>query len=245
MDRTMEGLYNIPDLHSHILPSIDDGSRSAEMTAAMLDQMTAQGIDQLVATPHFYPQRDGIDAFFAKRQRAVDTLRTVYDESRHPKLCLGAEVAYYHGISGSDQLGKLTIGETRCLLLEMPFARWSREVIEEVVAIRDELNLRPIIAHIERYHGYQKRSTLPELIESGIMIQSNAEFFLDPKTAKKAMKMLEKGEIHFLGSDCHNLTDRKPNLGDAIRAIADRGAEEALRELEARGQRFFSKVRVI
>ncbi len=241
----MERTYHIPDIHSHILPSFDDGSKSAEMTRAMLDEMAAQGIGQLAATSHFYPYLVGIDVFLAKRQRAVETLRMVYDETRHPKICLGAEVAYFHGISRSDQLAKLTIGGSRYLLLEMPFERWSGDVIEEICTIGEEWNLQPIIAHIERYQSYQKHSTLPELIENGILIQSNAEFFLDPKTAKKAMKMLKNGEIHFLGSDCHNLTTRKPNLGQAIQAIADFGLEDALEELEARGQKLFSKVRLI
>lgn len=240
-----ERSYNIPDIHSHILPNIDDGSRNPEMTRAMLDEMAAQGVGMLAATPHFYPSRDRIDAFLNGSQRAVEALRAVYDETIHPKLCVGAEVAYYHGISRSDQLSRLTIGGTRYLLLEMPFARWSRDVIEEIYTIREEWDLQPIIAHIERYHSAQKRSTLPELVENGILIQSNAEYFLDPKTAKKAMKMLKNGEIHFLGSDCHNLTTRKPNLGQAIRAIADCGLDDTLEELEKRGQMLFSKVHMI
>lgn len=234
----------IPDLHSHILPKIDDGSRSEEMTLAMLDAMTEQRVGYLVATPHFYPSMDGIDAFLARRQRAQERMCTVYDGNIHPRICLGAEVAYFHGLSRSDQIDKLTIGSTRYILLEMPFSRWSKEVVEEIVTIRDELDLQPIIAHIERYNHYQKRSTLPYLLDNGILIQSNAEHFLDPKTAKKAMKMLEKGEIHFLGSDSHNLTDRKPNLGDAVRAIADYGLTDALEELAQRGQEFFSEVQL-
>lgn len=236
----MNGSLHIPDLHSHILPSIDDGSKNPEMTRAMLDEMAAQGVGQLVATPHFYPARDGIDCFLARRQQAIDALRTVYDGSRHPAICAGAEVAYYHGISRSDRLGELTIGGSRYLLLEMPFSRWSKEVIEELLTIREELDLQPILAHIERYAAYQKHSTLPYLIENGMLIQSNAEHFLDPKTAKKAMKMLEKGQIHFLGSDCHNLTDRRPNLGEAIKAIEKHGLTQALAELSARGQAFFA-----
>lgn len=241
----MGGSYNIPDIHSHILPSFDDGSRSAEMTLAMLDEMAGQGIGCLAATSHFYPARDGIDAFLAGRQRSVEALRTVYDKSRHPKICLGAEVAYYPGISRSDRLSELTIGGTAYLLLEMPFSRWSEDVIGELTEIPEELGLQPILAHIERYASWQKHSTLPDLIENGILIQSNAEFFLDPKTAKKAMKMLKNGEIHFLGSDCHNLTARKPNLGPAIRAIADHGLEGALEELAERGQELFAMARTI
>lgn len=241
----MSGSYQIPDIHSHILPGFDDGSRSTEMTLAMLNEMTAQGIGLLAATSHFYPTRIGMDAFLAGRQRAVEKLRTVYDEGRHPKICLGAEVAYYPGISRSDRLRELTVGGTDYLLLEMPFSRWSEDVIEDLLAIPDEWGLRPILAHIERYASYQKHSTLPDLIENGILIQSNAEYFLDPKTAKKAMKMLKNGEIHFLGSDCHNMIARRPNLGPAICAIAEHGLERKLEELAERGRELFSRARMI
>ncbi len=241
----MEERYPIPDLHSHILPQMDDGSRSPEMTRAMLDGMAAQGVQQLAATPHFYPTKDGIDRFLDRRERAVSLLRTVYDPAVHPKLTLGAEVAYFHGISHADQIRAMTYLGTRFILIEMPFTRWERGVIEELLAIRDELDLLPIVAHIERYIFMQKHNTLPMLMENGILIQSNAEFFLDSHTRKKALKMLERGEIQFLGSDSHNLTDRKPNLGDAIAVIAEAGLSDALSELASAGQDLFSQMQLI
>lgn len=241
----MEGIDLIPDLHSHILPKMDDGSRSAEMTRAMLDAMTAQGVRRLAATPHFYPSGDGIGSFLERRARAEELLRTVYDPSVHPKLAVGAEVAYFHGISHADQIRALAYRGTRYILIEMPFARWEDSVIEELLAIPEELDLQPIVAHIERYIFQQKRGTLPQLIENGILIQSNAEFFLDSKTRKKALKLLERGEIHFLGSDSHNMQARRPNLGDAVSAISAAGLSDALRELESAGQALFSQMETL
>lgn len=238
----MEAKYAIPDLHSHILPRMDDGSRSAEMTRGMLDAMWAQGVRQLAATPHFYATNDGIDRFLTRRAQAVTALQAVYDPAVHPALVLGAEVAYFHGISHADQIRAMAYQGSPFILIEMPFTRWEDSVIEELLAIREELDLQPIVAHVERYIFQQKHGTLPMLLENGILIQSNAEFFLDSKTRKKALKLLERGEIQFLGSDSHNLLGRKPNLGEAIKVIEQAGLADALRELESAGQALFARM---
>ena len=73
-----------------------------------------------------------------------------------------------------------------------------------------------IIAHIDRYIGrFRTFGILKRLAELPVLIQANAEFFLNKSTSSMAIRMLRNGNIHLLGSDCHNLKNRKPNLGDA------------------------------
>lgn len=236
----MNSVPLITDFHSHILPNMDDGSKSAEMSLKMLDMIAEQGILSVVATPHFYPMSESVSGFLERRNRAVQSLISIYDKNRHPSVYIGAEVAFYHGISNAEQLYKLCIEGTRYLLLEMPFSRWDNDTVGEVFAIKDELDICPIIAHIERYSAFCRHSVISSFIESGILIQSNASFFIDKKTSKKALKMLKKGEINLLGSDSHNLSDRKPNLGSAIRFILQSGLTVELNNVASLGKELLS-----
>ena len=211
----------IVDLHSHILPGMDDGAKNAEESLSMLSAAYAQGIRTVVASSHFYGDRESPEEFLARREKAVcELIGSGYSpENGYPTVYLGAEVAFFSGMARSPMLPSLCIGGGKGILIEMPFERWTEGVIKEVLAIREALGLRPIIAHIERYMGYQKRGTLGRLIEGGVLIQSNAEYFIEKKTAKKALKLLLQGGIHLLGSDAHGLTERVPNLGEGIGII--------------------------
>ena len=77
-----------------------------------------------------------------------------------------------------------------------------------------------MVAHVDRYISRFRTHGIPKRLESlPVLVQANAEFFLERSTSRMAMRMLKKGAIHLLGSDCHNLTDRKPDLGDALELI--------------------------
>lgn len=215
----------VTDFHTHILPRIDDGSDSLETTRAMLDAIAAQGIRRVAATPHFYPMRNDLSRFLERRRVAMERLFAVREPSRHPEVIPGSETAYYRGISGSARLSALCLTGTRLLLLEMPLCRWSREVVEEVGTLERSAGVRPVLAHIERYAASQRRGTLEYLRESGVLFQSNASFFLSTRTRKRAMRMMSAGLIQFLGSDCHNMTGRRPDLGPALELMEDAGAD--------------------
>ncbi|MBR2459811.1 MAG: capsular polysaccharide biosynthesis protein [Clostridia bacterium] len=230
-----EGFWKISDFHSHVLPGMDDGAKDVTESLAMLSRIKQQGISSMVSTSHFYADRETPDSFLARRAQAVaELIRGGYHpDTEHPLLCIGAEVAFFTGMARSAQLERLCISGTRFLLIEMPFAKWSDSVINEVLAVREALGLKPIIAHIERYIDYQKGSTLGRLIEGGVLIQSNAEYFTEKKTCRKALKLLLQGGIHLLGSDAHNLDSRPPNLDRGLEIIAGhKYGEDMLREIE-------------
>lgn len=221
----------IADLHSHILPGIDDGSASVEESAALLKLLREQNISQVVATPHFYPTQDRPDRFLARRQRALEQLQAHLGAGLrdYPRITLGAEVYYYPGMSDSEVLRKLTIGDGDCILVEMPMGPWTEAMYRDLVQIRERQGLTPVIAHVDRYISPLRTFGIPAQLEQlPVLVQANASFFLRRGTRNMALRMLKKGQIHLLGSDCHNLTHRPPQLGNAVEEIRSHLGEEAL-----------------
>ena len=226
------------DLHSHILPGIDDGSESPEMSRSLLNLLRQQGVDTVVATPHFYAMQDTPGDFLRRRAEAVD--RMEYDPADAPHILLGAEVAYFDGMSHTQMLEALQLEQSGLLLVEMPFGPWSQRMIKELFQISFHTGLTPVLAHVNRYRRsdqlpkYQK-----ELLRQGILFQCNAEAFLSFWERRWALGMLRRGQIHFLGSDAHNLTDRAPKLTQAAQVITRKLGAEAMDRLNTISQEFF------
>ena len=232
------GIENVEtvDFHSHILPAIDDGSQSVEMSLEMLRISAEQGVKKIIATPHFYPGRIDPESFFEKRAEAAELLGKAVSERRQqgeelPQIYVGAEVAFFSGMSRYKGLDRFCVNGTRLLLVEMPFQKWTENELAELAAVKNEQGLIPIIAHIERYIDKQSKDLYPMIFSGDILIQANADAFFEKKTRKRMMKMLLQGEVDLLGSDCHNLTTRIPNIPKAINDIIQYCDEEAVFEL--------------
>lgn len=223
----------ITDFHSHILPGIDDGSRNVEMSVAMLCAEAEQGIHRVIATPHFYPRHETPDHFLEKRNRAEEILRNeMAKHSDLPEIQVGAEIYFFPGISESEALSRLTIGEKRCILLEMPLPPWSQAVYQEIRGIYEKQGLTPIIAHVDRYIRPFKTYDIPERLEElPVLVQANASFFQRISTRPMALNMLKRDQIHLLGSDCHNLDSRAPNLGITVEIIRKKCADMCLQRI--------------
>lgn len=219
------------DFHSHILPGVDDGSKDVEMSVAMLRALAEQGVERVVATPHFYPRRDDPVRFLERRRKAADRLmESISGEEGFPELILGAEVYYFPGISHSDGLRSLTIAGKRGILIEMPPAPWTQSMYRELENIHTQQGLLPIVAHVDRYIRPLRTFGIPgHLAELPVLVQANAEFFLQSRNL--AMRLLRREQIHLIGSDCHNLTDRPPNMAGAIHEIRRCCGEEILDKL--------------
>ena len=219
------------DFHSHFLPAIDDGSRSAAQSEQMLRASFEQGVDVIVATPHFYAWHMDPKQFLSGRQKALESI--CYDETTMPQILPGAEVAYYDSMQFSEELELFCIGNSRLLLVEMPFTVWTERMVKNIGSLPVNQGVVPVLAHIERYLHYGKnKKWLPILQEQGVLIQSNCEFFLSRLQGRRAMKMLHRGAIQFLGTDCHNMGDRQPNMEQTIRKITALGGWERLAEVD-------------
>lgn len=218
------------DFHSHILPGIDDGSASTEESLKLLGMLASQGVDTVVATPHFYPDRMSVQTFFERRAKAFGRLKEL-DLTGMPRILLGAEVKYYDGIRRMEGLELLCAEGSRTLLLEMPFSRWSEMTLKEVATLSRSGRVTVVLAHIERYLSFQNAEAWERLFESGVLTQVNAGFFTGRFTRRKALNMLANRMIHVIGSDCHNLTARQPLIGKASEVIEKRFGRECLNHI--------------
>jgi len=219
MARTRNDLPGLCDLHSHILPGVDDGCRTVEESRAVLRRCVETGIEKLALTPHFYPEKRSLESFLERRAAAFESLREAMGAEPCPQLILGAEVSYYPGLLQEERIEELCLGASNYLLLEMPFSRWTPGILRNVRALRHEQGVIPILAHVERYMAMNDRRTLDELLDAGVLMQMNGECILDLRSRRKAMKMIRKGLVDVLGSDCHGYEYRPPNLAAAWKLL--------------------------
>ena len=207
------------DYHSHVLTEMDDGASSVEESIALLRALAEQGVTTVYATPHFDPNRDTPEEFFARRAASYEKLTAATAGMDLPKVLLGAEVAYFSGIANMEKLLDFRFEDSKILLLEMPIDRWSEFAVSELVKLALMTRVKLCLAHVERYRPLQKKSVWRKLLDLRVLMQVNASYFLDPKTRRTALKNLKKGEIHLLGSDCHDPKRRPPRIGEALAAL--------------------------
>ena len=216
------------DFHSHILPGIDDGSRSVEESAEMLRTLYRQGVELVALTSHFYANENSPHHFLERRARAFERLAPVLGEDM-PRVRLGAEVYYFRHISHMEGLERLCLEGTNVLLLEMPFNTWTEGEIREVEDLCRSGRFTVMLAHIERYWKNQKRSVWQRLRQAGAVFQCNASFFKPGLHQGGAIRLLRQGFVHVVGTDCHNMSSRKPNMDVAAAALEKRlGQQEAV-----------------
>ena len=202
------------DFHTHILPGIDDGSQNVEMSLRMLAAQREQQVDEIVATPHFYAQKDSVEEFLLRRQRSYEKLKTAMEENDFDqKLYLAAEVYYFQGIGSAGMIPKLCVEGTRTLLLEMPFVQWNSAVYTDVEKLVQHQKLKIILAHVEHYYEFQKKKEIwNAVMELSVYRQMNAGVFLNWEKRHKAFSIVKEAGSIILGSDCHNTDTRRPNM---------------------------------
>ncbi len=232
------------DFHSHILPGIDDGSRNMEETARLLKMEHQQGVETVVATPHFYADSDSVSHFLKKRSESFAEVSDFADQQRAqgedwmPKIIVGAEVYYFPEMGKADLLPSLCLEGTSLILLEMPFAQWTKSMYEDISRIIKKQKLTVILAHIERYYPFQKdKSIWQQVFELPLYAQINAGSFQDRKKRKFNLKFIDTGFPVLLGSDCHNTEYRKPNLADGRAVLKEKSGGDVLKSIDELGER--------
>lgn len=231
------------DFHSHILPGIDDGSDCVETSLAMLRECSRQGVDLMFATPHFYADEDDPETFLQNRSEACAMLREAMEEDggTFPEIQLGAEIYFFPGMSVADELVELSMGSTPFLLIEPPMIPWRESMLDEIELTGENLHRIPVIAHVDRYMRMLRDPTLfDRLRHRRVLIQVNANYFIRSDSAQEALHYLRDRRIHFIGSDCHNMEERAPNMGMAAEVIRLDGAGPLL---DALNDRIYSLLR--
>lgn len=227
------------DIHSHILPGIDDGSKKISMTLDMIKRASVDGTTDIVATPHY---RKGYFYVPYKEVKEIATNinKLVKSEGIDCNIHYGQEVYYSESIIEDLENGEIgTINGGKYMLVEFPM----RRVPEEAIDYMYELKLRgitPIIAHPERYKDFMNDITkINEFINEGCLFQMNAGSILGEfgSEVKKCAEKLVKHRIYnFIGSDAHNDTSRKTGIFDALYSISkmDKDLEKNIRESSIR-----------
>ena len=222
------------DFHAHILPGMDDGSKSVAQSLDMFQVYSGQNVEIIVATPHFYRESESIDSFLERRHNAYTNLVQAMPLGiATPNIVLAAEVSYFDGISREDEIETLCIGNSRAMLLEMPFEKWCQHTLNEVRNLTSAANIQVIIAHAERYirYGNNKRD-LFELVEMGSILQINASKITMQNVSRIALELVKCGNFCVLGSDCHDAIYRSPNIIDAYKLIIQKLGIDRINQIE-------------
>jgi protein-tyrosine phosphatase len=222
------------DWHSHILPAMDDGSRDTAESISLLNMQVSQGISTVIATPHFYANDETVASFLERRKQAMELLKSELPEGA-PEIRLGAEVKYYQGISRMEDLKDLRIEGSKLLLLEMPMSHWTEYMVRELIELSGKSSIKIVLAHVERYFHLQKQAVWDRLFENGILAQVNASFFHSFATKRKAIALLQEGSIQLIGSDCHGVTSRPPQIDKAFEVIRKKLGDEYLNQMNEYG----------
>ena len=111
-------------------------------------------------------------------------------------------------------------------------------IFDAIMELGEYLHCKPVVAHVDRYMRMLKdKRLIDRVLERNLLVQVNASWFLDPRTVGFAVRNLKLGKIHLIGSDCHNLLSRAPNLGQARQQAKAFGAEAEFDELRRNGLR--------
>lgn len=225
------------DLHTHILPGMDDGAPDAETSIAMLRMEQEQGIDTVALTPHFYRNREKPLHFLERRQKAaeklLEALKALPEDERKtlPRLTLGAEVAWIPGMADWEELPELCYAGTTFLQIELPFHPWDRAMFQQLYDLMGRTGLTPVIAHLDRYIGIQSKDRIDDLLDMDIPFQLSAEAMLHFFTRRQALSLLRSHQTRLLISDCHGVKDRAPNMGAALEMIRKKMDAETVKSI--------------
>ena len=213
------------DVHTHILPFVDDGSESLEESFKMIEREISFGISDIIITSHALR----LDLKKVSKQELIDAFAKfciLVQNKYDVKLYLGQEIAYTDKmISLLKNKELLSINNSEYLLLELPFDEAISDIDEVIFSCR-VLGYKVIIAHVERYSYYNFRQ-LEELKKIGVLFQVNSNSITGRSgkdIQKLSFKLFKKKMVDLVGSDVHAF--RTNDLNEAFLMIVKRFGEE-------------------
>lgn len=222
------------DIHSHILPGVDDGPESIEQTIRMLHMAISEGINTIIATPHYEPGGDNpsVDELERIRKQVEEE---AFNISRKIKLYLGNEVYYGESAVSLLKAGEaLTLAGSRYVLVEFPYGIDIKSMYQGMYNFLSHGYL-PILAHVERYHHIHRRpDVIEELVDMGCYIQMNCDSIVGSLLNTEVSfnrRLIKNGLVHFIASDSHSDKMRVPMMQTAVNYMLKKFSEEAVNEL--------------
>ena len=218
------------DVHSHILPEIDDGSKSYNETLTMLKEAQNVGFDKIISTSHY-----AVDCFETPEYKRKEIITALNEEKDLPEIILGSEIFLtYNVIDLLKEYKASTINGTNYILIELPLKNTFVNLRDVLNRLREE-NYKIIIAHPERYFVIQKNfNYLYELKDLGVIFQSNYGSILGMYgfAAKRTVKkMLKNNLVSLLGTDAHKENSIYKEVPKAILKISKLISNDKLNDL--------------
>ena len=209
------------DIHCHILPGIDDGAKTLDESVQMAQAAVAQGIETIIATPHFNYHYNNEKAAILEQTAAFNKQLT---EQNIPLTVLpGQEIRIYGEVVQDYQSGKLvSLAETNYLMIELPSGHVPRFTERVLYELQLE-GVIPVIVHPERNQEIvQNPNLLYRLVKNGALTQITAASLCGGfgKNIKRfTQQLIEANLTHFIASDAHNVTTRSCKMAQAIELL--------------------------
>ncbi|MBE6749621.1 MAG: hypothetical protein E7560_00460 [Ruminococcaceae bacterium] len=230
------------DIHTHILPFIDDGASSVKESVALLENLKEQGITDVILTPHFYPQIDNFEEFREDIKETYSELLKAYNEDL-PNVYLGCELFYFSGMGNSELLGEFCLNNSALLLLELTDEVIDKKLFEDLGKIKENFGITPIIAHIERYHKAKNYKKLLKFVEENkLPIQINATSVLLPAFKRVIKKLLSVNTVCVIASDSHSVETRPPFIKKALLKLGEDYGENVVSRLRNNAEYLYKEI---
>lgn len=215
------------DMHSHVLPGIDDGAKKAEESLKMLSESFRQGVKVCAATPHLVIHRQSdVEKFIQKRDKAYLNLKHAMenDGGEYPKIVLAGEVYLDNDLNRYEGLERICYTGTDYLLLEFPIDKLNPRWAEWIYDLnRKGINI--VVAHVDRYPQWEKM--MADFNGLSVKYQINASRFIKFADRKLLKKLLTCGNSYIVSSDMHNTTSRSCNMALAFSKAEKKLGEDA------------------
>lgn len=224
------------DIHTHLLPNIDDGPEGIDTTLKMIEIYKNEGVSSVIATPHYYlPKFENIPNVIKEKVESVNNI--LKENNIDFKIYPGSEVFVSKHILEDIKQGRIqTLNDTRYILLEFDFKKFPSYGLDLIYEIH-LLGYRVIVAHPERYEYVIDDITfLNSLIDEGCLIQLNSSSLtgiFGKEVKKTALKIVENGSYNFIATDAHTLNKRGPYISEAMAILNEynKSSDKYLKEM--------------
>ena len=210
----------ITDLHTHIVPNVDDGSDSFDMSLEMIRMLYNQGVRNIYCTSHDGYNMGNCKLYQENFKKLQETAMGIWSDltlhTGNEVLCEADNIKEI--IDSLNQKICLPLGKSNCVLTEL----YTDTYVDEADIVVEQLlknGYKPILAHIERYPALFGSDIIEKFINKGCLIQINAYSLADEKDIgikERARKLLEKKQVHFIGSDSYRLDHRAPEIKNGV-----------------------------
>lgn len=223
----------IIDIHTHILPGIDDGAADEVTAFQMLKKAHNAGTQILVATPHYHCHIG--DRWKEKRRVAYEKVcRMAAEISSELQILEGAELFYESGLLTELKNGKaLTLNHTRAILVEFSFDARYLDIKNAILALQS-IGYLPILAHIERYPSLVPIDRVEELVDMGVKIQVNADSVTGKngwRLKKQMLRLMREDLVDLVATDTHDLIQRPPEMQTCVKYLTRKMGEAYCRKV--------------